>query len=186
MKVKEIVTAALKLVGRGDIAAKLAAGEELDGNDKETLDIMVYCFNSAEYELLRYYFPKKITEEITGSGRKFYLESFSRRPFRVLSVKKNGLDLDFSARDGYILAEADKAIFEYLFVPEKKNLDGECEYTEAEIGELLPAYGAASEYCLINGEIKAAEVWEGKYRQSIDCARKTCRPAIYVPPRRWV
>lgn len=186
MKVKDIVADALRLIGRGDAAQVLAEGLSEAGEISETTETMLYCFNAVEDELARFYFPLVFSEEIASKSGKIYFSDFSRNPVKITSVTCGGKPAVCRYEPQYIEVNADSAVIEYWYAPSKKTIDGDSAYDGTEVGESLVAYGAAAEFCLINGESAAAELWESKYREAIDRARSTHRRRRMIPPRRWV
>lgn len=186
MKVKNIISCALRLTGRSDAAETLETEAERTAEEEEAIKTMLYCFNAVENELARSYFPLINGESIEAVSGKVNFSDFSYSPVKITAVKCGGKPVQYSLKPQYIATDADSVWVEYWYVPAVKTIDDDSEYDGTEVGELLVAYGAASEYCLINGESSAAELWESKYRDAIDKSRRTHRRKRFIPPRRWV
>lgn len=186
MKLKDIVACALHFVGRKDVADRLAGEEVAEGECAEAAETMLYCVNAVEDELARCYFPLIYREEKAVSSGKIYFSELSRRPVKITGVRKNGKPLPYELEPQYIQVNADCAEIEYWYTPEKREAEGESAFNGTEVGERLIAEGAASEYCLLNGESLASQVWERRYRESIDKAQRTHRRKHGIPPRRWI
>lgn len=185
MKVKDVIISALNILGRSDIAAALKKGETLGAEAGDTVETLLYCFNATEDELARKYAPLNASEELISPDSKFFFSDFSRPPVRIKRVLADGRETECEIYTRYLTAPATKITVEYEYAPLKKNLDGESDFG-ADTGEYLLALGAASEYCLVNGEIEAAEIWESKYRREIDGAQKRLPSCGRIPPRRWI
>lgn len=183
MKIKDIISETCELLARADVAEILRSGGSPEGEAKELCGELLYCVNAVEDELARNYFPLSASQSFTVAGGKINFSDFARTPVRILSVKDGGNPLGYSLHPQYIAVDAPRADVEYTYAPDKKTAEDDCEFPR--LPARLLSYGAAAEYCLIEGEISGAEAWESRYRAEIDAARAAHRPA-FVPPRRWV
>lgn len=186
MKLKDIMACALRLVGRKDVAEKVSAGASTEGECAEAAETMLYCVNAVEDELARCYFPLVYREEVRVNSGRIYFTELSRCPVKITGVQRDGEPLRYALEPQYIEVNADRADVEYWYTPVRRGTDGDSAYDGTEVGERLIAEGAASEYCLLNGEALASQAWETRYRESIDRAQSTHRRKYCVPPRRWV
>ncbi len=191
---------ALKYLCREDLIAKLNASEEADGGDAENaedkaagptcdedeIETLLYCVNAVEDELARYYFPLKTSENFNSENKIYPFENFAKRAVKVLSVTDGEKPVNFKVFPKYLYADARNVCVEYEYSPDKKSVDDDSEYDGVAVGASLIAKGAASEFCIICGEMSLAELWESKYRQEIDLARKKVTVCGTLPPRRWV
>lgn len=185
MEVKDVIISALNILGRGELATKLSQNNELDEEGAETVNTLLYCFNAVEDELARKYMPLSTAEDLTSHSGKYYYTDFAHTPVKIKRVLANGKEIGFTLLTEYMSVNASKITVEYEFAPSKKQLDGTSDFG-LEISENLIALGIAAEYCLINGEIEAAELWEKKYRSRIDFAQSRLPSCRSLPPRRWV
>ena len=185
MKVKEVIISALKILGRTDIAEALSAGGQLSREESETVETLLYCFNAVEDEVARKYVPLYFKEELDSPDGEYFYESFMYAPINVSRVLVDGEEVEFEIFPFYMVTNSKKITVEYRYAPAKKKIEGWSDFG-GEVGEYLLAFGTASEYCLINGEVEAAELWEKKYRSEIDLAQKKLHACKNIPPRRWV
>ena len=187
MKVKDIIASALEILGRDSLAQKLKSGVETTAEESELLNVLLYCFNAVEDEVARCYIPLSARENMTSRNGEYYYLGFIHAPVRIKCVTANGKKINYEKFPLYMVADAAEICVEYEYSPRKKTMEGTCEFSDG-TGEYLFACGAAAEYCLINGETKAAALWESKYRKCIEDAQKMLMPesAGYIPPRRWV
>ncbi len=154
--------------------------------DESETETLLYCVNAVEDELARYYFPLKATENLSSQSGIYYFKNFAKRCIKVLSVTANGKKCGYEVFPEYLRADAEDITVEYWYSPQIKTIDGDSEYDGVKVSENLIAKGAASEFCLIRGEMSLAELWESKYRREIDLARKNGAAFGTLPPRRWV
>lgn len=183
MKVKDIIICALKKLNLFSVAEKLDRGEAMDGYETETVATLTYCYNAVEDELARRYLPLPATARF--AERRVGFDDFPHIPVRIRRVTAGGAAVKFSVTATHLTAEADDICVEYFYAPYRKNIDGLCECAKC-AGEDLLAYGAAAEFCLINGEAEAADMFENKYRQAVDAAQSRLRGCGRIPPRSWV
>ena len=185
MKVRDVITAALRLLGRAELAEAVAAKVILTGEFAETVNTLLYCFNAVEDELARKYIPLNASETMVSPDGDFYYKGFEHSPVTVKRVICGGEDIKFEVFPLFLRAGVEKVTVVYEYAPAKKFIDGESDFG-AEVGERRMALGAAAEYCLINGEVEAAEIWENKYRSEIDSVQNKLPVCGSLPRRRWV
>lgn len=189
MTIREVIIGALRRIGREDIAHDLEEGGEPAGENAEVVTTLLYCVNAAEDELARYYFPLKHTEHFSSEDNTFPFSRFSRTPVKILGVKSGRGEVKYKVYgDGIdvgITADEKEIDVTYFYTPKKKTMDENSEYGALFDGKITEL-GAASEYCLLAGETALAEVWETRYREAIDRARRKWEASAYIPPRRWI
>lgn len=185
MKIKDVMVSALRRVGREDLAANVEGGGKPTGEGAEVVKTMLYCINAAEAELARYYYPLIYTETLSSGNGYYFFESFAFTPVKIISVKSGGEEVDYRVYANFLFTESRSAEITYMYLPYAKDVDDESEFGMFGDGNVT-ALGAAAEYCLMCGETKMAEVWETRYHAAIERALKDNRPALYIPPRRWV
>lgn len=185
MKVKEIIITALNYVDRGDISAALSDGAALSDEQDSAVKTMLFCYNAVENELARYYFPLEHTQNLVSPTGSYSYTGFMYSPVKILGVTDNGKAVDYTVNPKELRTESKKITVCYSYVPQKKTIDGDSAFSGMLADEAVIAAGAASEYCLLNGEISLAELWESRYRGAIDRASKNFT-GLNIPPRRWV
>ncbi len=185
MLVKDVIISALNILARTDLSEALSEGGIPEGEGGETVETLLYCFNAVEDELARRYVPLSAKEELRSYLGKFKYSDFSHSPVKIKRVLVGGKEADYEQTPQYIAVNADTVTIEYEYAPSKKTLDGTSDF-KTEVGERLMALGMAAEYCLINGEIEASELWEKKYRERIDEVQRALPSGGNIPPRRWV
>lgn len=185
MKVKDIMITALNYIDRGDISAALADGLTLSDEQSSVVKTMLFCCNAVENELARHYFPLENTQELISTTGNYAYTAFTYNPVRIIEVTQNGKPAAYTINPTGLRSDSGKITVRYKYVPSKKSIDGDSAFDGMRVDEALIAAGAASEYCLLNGEISLAELWESKYRIRIDRAMKNFT-GLSIPPRRWV
>ena len=186
MLVKDVIRSAMRLVGRGDICELLSSEGQLPEEQGAAVQTMLYCYNAVEDELARRHFPLTATDKLTSNSGTYYFARFYHTPIKINRVYSGGARVKYKIFSEYLKADYPSVEVEYDYSPAKKSLTGSCEFEGLDLGEMLFAYGCAAEYSLINGEIRSAELWESKYRQAVDGARKNLPQYSDIPPRRWV
>jgi hypothetical protein len=185
MTVKEIIKDAMRLVGRADAAETAYA----DGEDEEVKRLehtMLFCYNAVLDELARGYFPVKAEEKMTSDTGRYLFENFTKKPVRILKVKRGEKKIEWHILPEYLQTDAGEVTVEYEYVLDKSNGDGDFYYPDAEVGERLVTLGMAAEYQLICGEVESANCWEERYRAEIDRLLSCHTVKERIPPRRWL
>lgn len=185
MKVKDVISSALKLVGREELVPFADKPSDSGIDDAaEVIETLLYCFNAVEDELARKYIPLVAREEMFSDGE-YYFSGFAHPPVKIKKVFANGKQVKFVLFAKYMSVGSKKITVEYEFAPMRKNIDDESDYGD-EVGEYLLALGVASEYAVINGEATLADIREKKYRSHLDGIQRKLSVCARIPPRRWV
>lgn len=186
MTVKEVICAALRLVGRDDAAEAIGGGETLSAEHTRIKNAFIAYLNSVLDELARAYFSPEAIETAVLSGGRKSLSSFSRKVIRIKRVTDGTKPINWSVASGYLYAQAESATVTYEYAPAALGEDDAFSYPVSAVGELLAEYGMAAEHYLVLGCAEESRIWEEKYRREIDAllCRRTVRERI--PPRRWV
>ena len=186
MKVIDVITSALRLIGRGELIPYVADPSNAPYEDSdEVIESLLYCFNAVEDELAHKYIPLVACEELTSSNNKFFYSDFANNPIKIKKVTAGNKAVPFKVIKGYMEVKADKIAVEYEYAPKCKNIAASSDYGD-EVGEHLIALGIASEYSVINGEAEMADRWEQKYRERLDALRRVLPVCASIPPRRWI
>lgn len=186
MKVKDIIITAFNCAGRADIAQALSSDAEMSEEQASAVKTMLCCFNAVEYELARYYFPLETEETLTSATGRYNYTSFSHIPSRIIKVTADGKETEIVKKLTHFEAEPKIVSVTYEYVPSAKTINEDCSFDGYTVDEGIISAGAASEYCLLNGEISFAELWESRYRSRIDRASQKSYASLRIPPRRWV
>lgn len=185
MLIKDIVIAALSLAGRHDAAEALSSGEyEGERELEHAISAMLHCVNATEDELARAFFPLEREEEFKATGGRIYYTVFAKTPVKILSVTRGGRPVKHEIWPEYLAAEG-TVMVRYAYCPTKKSLSDQSDYDGYPVGERMIAYGAASEYCLIEGAYEQAENWEQRYRQEVERLRPRGRVRP-ISARAWI
>lgn len=185
MTIRKILSGALRRIGREEIADDIDDEGEPWGENGEVVKTLLYCINAVEDELARYYFPLTHTEAISSENGFFAFSSFAYTPIKILGVKSGGRETDYKLLKDGLSAQGGEIEVTYNYVPYPKTMEDSSDFGDIFDGEIT-VLGAAAEYCLICGEAALAEVWETRYRESIDRARRINGRGAHLPPRRWV
>ena len=186
MEVKDIIASALALIGRKGLIPYITnPSDACDEDADEVIETLLYCFNAVEDELARKYIPLVASEEMTSQNNEFAYSAFKHNPVKIKKVKVNNQSVSFKVLKGYMEVNAKKITVEYEYAPKRKSINDDSDYG-GEVGEYLIALGILSEYSIINGEAEMADIWEQKYRERLDEARRTLPVCASIPPRRWV
>lgn len=181
MTQRQIIGVTLRLLGRTDVANIMDQSGVLNTENGEMVTTLIYCFNAVEDELARNYLPLKASEEMFSDSGDFMYKDFGHTPVTIKRVICGGEDIKFEVFPQFVRAGVNKATVVYDYAPKKKGLSDESDF-----GYRIVSLGMAAEYCLINGEVEAAGLWEKKYREAIDAAQSRLPVCGNIPPRRWV
>ena len=185
MNALDIIKLACDFTGNEDIALKLDEEQELSANDNKVLNTLLKCLNLVQNEVACEYIPLASEQNVRAKDFKIDYSSFNKKPISIVSVKDSlGRNIRFKAFADYLVVYGNKARVKYYYLPQK------IQTVESEITEcLLPirtyAYGVAREYFLLQSLSDEADIWEGRFKDSL-CAFARKKQDVIMPCRRWL
>ena len=185
MKVKEVICEAMRLVGRGDAADLVEAGEETADAARLKRALLTYL-NAVLDELARGYFPLETEEQMESENGEFAFADFLKAPLKIKRVTDGKNPVEWYISPNYLIAEVKKVTVCYEYAPPALEEEDDFFYPVFAVGERLAEYGIAAEYFLVAGDGAGYSAWENKYRNEIEnlLSRSSCRDKI--PPRMWI
>ena len=145
---------------------------------------MLTCYNLVENELALDYLPVTAEDEVLTDTGVVYFTELAKRVVRIVRITDAwGNETPFTLFPEYVKTQPGKVKIAYTYVPNEKELDGECEHTRY-VSARLMAYGIAAEYSLACGLFEDAAVWDKKYKDAIAAAYRA-RPKAKITSRRW-
>ena len=182
MTVKEVLlTAAFELGMADGVQAYLDGTSQAGKADTERL---LTCYNLVENELALDYLPVTAEDEVLTDTGVVYFTELAKRVVRIVRIVDAwGNETPFTLFPEYVKTQPGKVKIAYTYVPNEKELDGECEHTRY-VSAGLMAYGIAAVYSLACGLFEDAAVWDKKYKDAIAAAYRA-RPKAKITSRRW-
>jgi len=162
----------------------------LDESDNKIRTQLLKCANLVINEICADHYPLvREAAANTGSGTVNYTTLApalsGERVLEVLSVRNGAVNVAFRSYPAHMkTAPGLNVTVRFSYVPGDYGENGDAPVPD-KIGERITAYGAATEYCLINGLFEEAVIWEKRYRDSLAAVTRK-RGEITVPARRWL
>ena len=184
VSVKAVVRATAQMLGIADeVEAYLNNEETQEG--KRCTELLLKCFNHVENELALDYLPLLAEDEVVASTGIVKYAELVYPAVRVFCVEDGeGNSLKYKLFPDCLETHPGKVKVVYSYSPTEKSLDMESDYQTA-ASERLFLYGMAAEYCLAEGELESAGIWDKKYKEAIAAAYRL-RPVKRLRSRRWV
>lgn len=194
---KDLIHTASTLLGLDDVCFYIdALGQEeneivqVDTPEKpKELDFLIKLANLVVGQIAREYMPIYKEELIESNAScEIGFEKFLHRVNQVTGVAfADGIGTTFRVFPEYIKVGSpnEKFIVSYSLIPDEVyNLENKFMLPVG-VGEETVAYGICSEYSLVNMLFDEADMWEAKFKTSLqNCARKLKEKRI--PSRGWV
>ncbi|MBR7186175.1 MAG: hypothetical protein IKD43_01635 [Clostridia bacterium] len=183
--VKEVVSLAASLVGRGDLAAE-ADGGSTEQTSEELL-LLVRCYNLVESEVALDYFPLKKREKFIPEAGAVLYERFTEAPVNIVKVTDadgHGIAFEMYPARIELHGYRSEVAITYSFAPQTKALGQDSAFS-GKISPRLLAFGVAAEFLLACGRFAEASTFEKKYREAL-AAAGTARKELKLRARRWV
>lgn len=186
MRVRDVISAAADLAGRGDLAAEAEKpSSEQSEEYKEELTLLLRCFNLVESDLSSDCFPLHAVERLRPENGRIVFSRFSHVPIFIRSVKERGRSLPFREEYAALILPEHTGEVEvtYAFAPTVKTAEDTPEQGGRVTLRVL-ALGTATEFELARGHVTEAEALERRFRAAIAAAGYPHRmPQLRA--RRW-
>jgi hypothetical protein len=185
MRVKDIVLKACDFIGNEELPEILQSGETdgLSEEQSEELSTLIKCFNLVRNEVATEYKNIVKIEKFTTENGKVDFDKFSFGVVDILAVKdKVGDDVKFKVFDDYLTANATEIEVYYSSSPKELTIDD--EFT-SNLPERVFAYGVAKEYYFLQNLYDDAEVWNGRFKNSLQSLLKKKSETV-ISRRRWI
>ena len=182
MKVKDVVIMAATQLGIGDNIKTYLNGAST--GYKAQAELLLHCFNLVENELALDYISLIKQETLAVSKGKLAYESFTSDVVRIVKVEDaNGVSLPYKLFASYMEVDAEQVCVTYAYTPKVIVMTDESDF-QAFVSERLFSYGMAAEYCMATGLYEEAVIWDKKYKEGIEAARRLARGGR-MPSRGW-
>lgn len=186
MKVKEVLSEALRLVGRDDVADAIDSNALLTDEQTRIKRAFLTYFNSVFDELARGYFPLDARDVLCAKDGKFALADLTFSAVRITRVTDGEKPIEWRIYPDYLYADAEEVTVFYEYAPDALTENDEFCYPVYAVGKNLVEYGVAAEYYLVLGAAAESRSWENKYRDEIEALMARSRVNGRIPPRRWI
>lgn len=183
MLVKDIIIKSCNFICQDELANKLKENQSLSEAEEKMVADLVEKFNLTREEIASEYQPILKSQEFEVKNFKLPLNSFSSSPLQIFSVKdKLGRNVNYKLFDDYIFVcgKNVEVIFSTLALP----LGIEDEFSST-LPERVYAYGTAREYYFANSHYEDANMWEGRFKGSLEILLRR-QSQVILPKRRWL
>lgn len=186
MTVKEVLCEAAKMLGETDVVNYLSDKIPDDAEYcEEVAAELLRCYNIITDLIACEYLPLLTCERFDVTDNKIEYSKFAKKPVRIKNVVgENGEKVPYKAFIGYLELRHGMVTVEYEFKPEPQLTEEEAYFGDGIIGSYVLGYGIASEYCIGHGRIDEAEVWDGKFADSLR-ARVAEKRQLKIKSRKW-
>lgn len=182
MTVSDVMIMAAVQLGIGDKVKAYVNGTS--SLYKAQGDLLLQCFNLVENELALDYIPLMKQEILAVSDGKISYDAFTSDVVRIVKVvDEHGESVPFKLFAAYMEVDAERVSVTYAYTPKPKTVTEESDF-QAFVSERLFSYGMAAEYCMATGLYEEAVVWDKKYKEGIEAARRLARGGK-IASRRW-
>ena len=182
MLVKDIINLACQFLDKAEFANKLKLSEELSQEEGQQLNELVQCFNLVREELYTEILPIVKIDRLKTQNLKVPFVDFSFMPVSILAVKDgSGRHVRHKVNNDGVVAFANEVEIWYTIKPDTLAIDDEFSST---IPERIYAYGLVREFYIRKALYNDAEIWEDRYKNSIDML--TSKKSAFIPRRRWL
>jgi len=183
MLVKDILKLTCEFLDNKDLALKLLNNESLSDDEQKIVDDMLVCLNLARDEVSTEILPVVKIDKLKTQNLKVLFDDFSSYPISIFAVKDSfGRSVRHRVLEDGLIAFANEIEVWYTTKPEKVELNDKFSST---LPERVYAYATAREYYIKKALYKDAEIWEERFKNSIELLDRK-KSSITLPRRRWL
>lgn len=183
MLVKDIILKACDFIGNEELSQIITSDGEMTSEQTRELETLVKCFNLVYNEVICEYKPIVKIEKIKVENKKVSFDDFQNKVVNILAVKDNfGEKVAFKVFESYILVDADEVEVWFATTAKDYTINDEIDST---IPERVFAYGIAREYYFIQTLYEDAEIWEERFKNSLQVLDRK-KSSTILPRRRWI
>ncbi len=183
MLVKDILVLACDFIENEALGKSIKENQTLSETESQEVDRLVKCFNLVNSEIASEFVPIKKVEQFDVENGRIAFSKFTSSPYKILYVKNSfGRKVRFKVFQDHIFALCKKAVVVYSTLPASQTINDE---VESFLPERIYAYGVAREYLFMQGKFDDAEIFEERFKNSLEyICRQT--PHARLPRRRWL
>ena len=182
MLVKDIIKLTCKLLDKNQLAEKIDS-DNLGEEELKEVENLVNSFNLIHDEISTELLPIVKIEKIKTQNLKISFSQLSNQPVSILAVKDScGRTVRHKVLNDSIIAFANEVEIWYSCKPETLSINAEISST---LPERVYAYGVAREFYINKSLYSDAEVWEERFKNSIEMLSPK-KSGRRVPRRRWL
>lgn len=182
MRVKDILKISCTFLDKDDLADKIITGETLLEDEEKMVEELIDCLNLVNEEISTEVLPIVKVEKIRTENFKIPFSAFSFAPVSILAVKDcNGRTVRHKVFADYVVALGGEVEVWYSVRPELLSADSNVNST---LPERVFAYGVAREFYIKKGFYNDAEVWDGRFKNSLEMLSNK-KSSFQMAGRRW-
>ena len=156
--------------------------QNLDAQTLKDINLILSSVNEVLCDISTDYLPLKTKEQITVSNGSYSLSSLTKDFHKVLSISpcKN-----YKIRQDVLYIDSGVYDVEYLYLPEVYELGDTITDFDHRLTIYALSFGVAAEYCLICGNYGESEMWNSKFENAMQVAKR--KPSVVeVKGRKWL
>lgn len=182
MSVKEVIKqVAIMLQLYNLIDANLDEFNNLDDQTKRDINVIVSCINEVLCDISTDYLLLETTEDINVENEIFDLSNLQKVFYKVVKFDNT---TEYKITYNNLQTKNGKHIITYNYLPEIVNLNSEINY-DSRLTLYGLCYGVAKEYCLVCGNYAESEMWESKFNNAMQIAKRKSG-SVSLKSRRWI
>ena len=187
MVVKDVLRSAIVFVNKSELLGlnsfDSASETAPTVSQQADIDLFVQCFNYVYKEIASSYFPLLEKQKVVFTDNKFYYKDLAKQIVFVKKISKSGQKLKYYQYPQYIECETDSAEIVYAYLPNDFSLTDEVNLFGGKVLGQVMAYGVAREYCLIMGNYSDADIWEARFKNSLESIASKKRSVVIAKRR---
>ncbi len=171
MFVKKILQNVATLLQLKNVAKFLKSADFPDVTEElaDEINLLVDCVNFVNNIIATDYIQLKKTVSIATKNGKIPFTDLSQSTiYNIVSVKdSSGNKLVFKVFPEYLKTVVGNVFVSFAFFPDDVELTGSVSDYATKLSERIFAYGVASEYLFIKGNIDDAAMWNERFKQGL-------------------
>ncbi len=189
----DVLSKACKLLNKDELALYLKNGysSTFTASELELMEeqnTLVYCLFEAYSEIATDYHPLFNTETISVTNGKFNLNNLEKKFRNVKSIldSSNSKVENYSIEYDYLYINDGVYKIKYRYIPSfDEVIYDNAQNFDGKISESVLSYGVCAYYCLKYNISDSYNLWETKFKQSLQISMQKTEN-LYIKPRRFI
>lgn len=171
---KDIIKLSATLLGLDDVVKYLSDDnyEQVDAETQEKINQLIVYLNYCIREITKEYLPLKHSQTVKSDNQcQIYFNDFEQSPISILDIKNGcGLSVTFNLYPEFakVGVPDNNYYITYNYVPKPIHSLTDKLVLPLGLDYFVVAYGVASEYALSKLQYAEAELWESKFKKSLE------------------
>lgn len=182
MEINDVIKEVANMLQLSNVYNANFDADSFDAQTQRDINLIISCINEVLCDIATDYLPLKKTEIINVSDGVYQLSNLSNTFHKLISVNTKK---PYTVKSENLIIESGTYELTYSFLPEIFEFGDTIEDFDTRLTLYALCFGVAAEYCLISGNYNESEMWNSRFENAMQIARRKIGLAK-LKERRWI